>query len=91
MEGFTSSCMDSAKVFTLIAKYIDTCGYKPVAGITILKSKSGYDVGETISQPKKYSKNRVLTVYFVQGSIIPSEFYFYKNGKTIYEGRNWLR
>jgi len=91
MEGLSSSCLDSALVLNLIAKYIDTSSYKPIGGIGIFKSKSGYDIGETLSQPKEYNNNRVLSIRFYQDSIRPREFLFLKNGKVIYEGNKWFK
>ncbi|MBX2922900.1 MAG: hypothetical protein KF746_11950 [Chitinophagaceae bacterium] len=91
MEGLSSSCLDSLIILNLVAKYMDTADFKPIGAIGIFRSKSGYDPGETLSQPKEYNDNEILSIDFYQDSTLPKEFSFYRKGKIIYEGRNWMK
>lgn len=89
IEGVSLNC-DSTTVMSLINDYMASNVDKmPIAQIQIFKSMEHFDSGESLSQPKEYLHDRVLTVYLDKITNLPESFAFYDDGPTIWEGKRW--
>lgn len=89
VKGASFGC-DSASIMGAIKKYIElNPSDTPIRDITVFKSMENFDKGESLSQPKAYYDDQVITVYFDEETNSPKSFAFYDGGHKVYEGNRW--
>jgi hypothetical protein len=91
VKGLSLKC-DSVTIITLINNYINSnLSDTPINIIDMFSSKQNFDIGETLSQPNEYYKERVVRIYFDQNTNHIKTFEFFDEGITIYKGNVWKR
>lgn len=91
IEKLERRCLDSSITLRAIDAYIEGMNdEKPVASIEIFNSKEGFDIGETLSQPKEIYKNCLVTIWFDPNTGKAYKYLFYdRDGDVAYEGPLW--
>lgn len=91
LEGFDKRCLDSNAVLKVARQYIsETSVDTPIHGIRFFNSLKNFDSGETLSQPKSFFKNSLVSIWFSENTKQPELFIFYdRQGSSKYEGTRW--
>jgi len=92
LEGLSKNC-DSTTVMTAIKNYMENnASDTPISSVAVYNSAEHFDSGETLSQPKEFYGDCVVSVWFDATSGKPREFDFYNyKGNRDYEGVRWKR
>lgn len=89
LKGVSLKC-DSTSIMAAINKYLESNSKDmPVSDVQVFSSRENYDSGESLSQPKEYWNDLVVSVHLDTATNKPESFVFYSSGRKIYEGKRW--
>ena len=89
LQGVTLNC-DSTSIITAINNYLEyNSDDMPISDVQFFSSRRNYDSGESLSQPKEYWDDLVVSVYLDTATNKPESFVFYSSGRKIYEAKRW--
>lgn len=89
LKGVSLDC-DSTLIITAINNYLESnSDDMPISDVQVFSSMRNYDSGESLSQPKEYWDDLVVSVYLDTATYKPKSFVFYSSGRKIYEGKKW--